>query len=87
MEGKLPTNELYFGVLRAERVHGGYLPQAEGVDLFSVAAESILWRQVLLHLWPDRQAAVTRLSNNINKSPCVEQGDLSYAKQKSFNTD
>lgn len=50
-QGAQELNELYFGVLRAEGVHGSYLAQTEGVDLFDFTAEPVLWGQVLLNLW------------------------------------
>lgn len=41
-EEELPTNELYFGILRAEGLHGSYLALTEGVDLLNITAELVL---------------------------------------------
>lgn len=51
-EEVLPTNELYFGILRAEGLHGSYLALTEGVDLLSFTADPIMRGQVLLYLRP-----------------------------------
>lgn len=39
---EVPTNEMYFGILRAEGLHGSYLALTEGGDLLNFTAEPVL---------------------------------------------
>lgn len=47
-----PTNELYFGMLRAKGLYGSNPTLTESEDLLHFVTEPSLWRQVPLYFWP-----------------------------------